>query len=231
MDAASQMLKRAVEFDGKQSYCEAKVCYEEGIELLIKSIQNITDEAAKKQIRQKITSYMKRAEELKSHIKVQKKVGKFHERIEIKNNQLECSYTSLFSKYLNDLLTEVEIYDAYIRSHHQILNLVRFSELLLRKAKNLKKINITTGRDDQNSEEQNKKLIELKVSLNTYGVTMVIEYSDTLHDREIIFNNGWIIKIGRGLDYFKSPKGRMSIGFCDMDLRECHETIVDVYAS
>ena len=58
---------------------------------------------------------------------------------------------------------------------------------------------------------------------------MTKEYSETLHDREIIFDNGWIIKIGCGLDYFKSHKGRSSIGFCDMDLRECHATSIDIY--
>lgn len=72
------------------------------------------------------------------------------------------------------------------------------------------------------------------------------------------FNNGWIIKIGRGLDYFKRPKvglqtdssfslmplslillmarsvrfifqGRFSIGYCDYDLRQCQETSVDIF--
>ena len=81
------MLKRAVELDQRESYREAKVCYEEGIELLIKSLQNISDENSKLQIRQKISTYMKRAEELKSFIQKYKKTGKFHEKIEIKNNQ------------------------------------------------------------------------------------------------------------------------------------------------
>lgn len=146
MDGASQMLKRAVELDQRESYREAKVCYEEGIELLIKSLQNISDENSKLQIRQKISTYMKRAEELKSFIQKYKKTGKFHEKIEIKNNQRGCSYTSLFSKYINEKLTEVEVYDAYIRSHRQILNLLRFCELLLRKAKNWKKLLLVTGK-------------------------------------------------------------------------------------
>ena len=89
---------------------------------------------------------MKRAEELKSFIQKYKKTGKFHEKIEIKNNQRGCSYTSLFSKYINEKLTEVEVYDAYIRSHRQILNLLRFCELLLRKAKNWKKLLLVTGK-------------------------------------------------------------------------------------
>lgn len=42
------------------------------------------------------------------------------------------------------------------------------------------------------------------------------------------FNNGWVVKIGRGLDYFKNvPK--YSLGYCDMDLRPCHETTVDIF--
>jgi len=145
MDAATQMLKRAVELDSMKKYSEARVCYEEGIEVLIKSLQTISDAKTKKVIREKINSYMNRAEELKIHVKSIKKDGKFHEKIEIENNQRGCSYNSMFSKYINENLTEVVIKDAYIRGHHQILNLLRFCEFLLRKAKNFKRLHVTTG--------------------------------------------------------------------------------------
>lgn len=92
-------------------------------------------------------------------------------------------------------------------------------------------ISFPIGEDESSSNEQKTKLGELEQSLLSYGVHMKVEYSDTLHDREIIFSSGWIIKIGRGLDYFKAPKGRTSIGFCDFDLRECSETTIDVYNS
>jgi hypothetical protein len=42
-------------------------------------------------------------------------------------------------------------------------------------------------------------------------------------------SNGWIIKIGRGLDYFKAPESKFSVGVFDMDMRPCHETTVDVF--
>ncbi|XP_065664948.1 MIT domain-containing protein 1 [Hydra vulgaris] len=229
MESATQMLKRAVELDSNKKYSEAKVCYEEGLEMLLKMLPAVTEEALKNQIRIKVSAYMKRAEELKEFIAKNKSDGKFHERIEIKDSQRGCSYCNLFSKYIDANLTSVFINDAYIRSHHQIFNLLRFCELLVKKAKNLKSLKVLTGQDENNCVEQRKKLEELSASLKAYGVTMAVEFSSTIHDREIGFDNGWIIKIGRGLDYFKPPKGRISLGFCDMDLRECHETIIDVY--
>ena len=42
-------------------------------------------------------------------------------------------------------------------------------------------------------------------------------------------NNGWIVKIGRGLDYFKAASSKFAIGYCDFDLRPCHETTVDIF--
>ena len=48
----------------------------------------------------------------------------------------------------------------------------------------------------------------------------------SFHDR---FSNGWVIKIGRGLDYFKAPTGKFAVGYCDFDLRPCHSTTVDIF--
>lgn len=56
-----------------------------------------------------------------------------------------------------------------------------------------------------------------------------LEYSSSIHDQESRFNNGWMIKIGRGLDYFKKPQSHLSLGYCDFDLRPGHETTVDIF--
>ena len=45
------------------------------------------------------------------------------------------------------------------------------------------------------------------------------------------FNNGWIVKIGRGLDIYKATDSKFSIGYCDFDLRKCHATTVDIFHS
>ena len=38
--------------------------------------------------------------------------------------------------------------------------------------------------------------MEIKESLAKRNVELVIHYSSSLHDREIRFSNGWIVKIG-----------------------------------
>lgn len=97
----------------------------------------------------------------------------------------------------------------------------------------MKKIKLITGQDENVDQrrQQQSKLGELATSLLSYQITLEIEYSQTLHDREIRFNNGWIVKIGRGLDIYKGTKGKFEIGFCDYDLRKCHETTVDIFHS
>lgn len=88
---------------------------------------------------------------------------------------------------------------------------------------------IAQDEDPESQNNQAKRLQGLKKSLKKHNINLEIGYSTTLHDREIRFNNGWIIKIGRGLDYFKPPPGKFCIGFCDFNLRECHETVIDIY--
>lgn len=56
-----------------------------------------------------------------------------------------------------------------------------------------------------------------------------VSFDPTLHDRQCIFDNGWTVKIGRGLDYFRAPTGRYCVGFHDLDLRPCLATTVDIY--
>ena len=42
MDAAKDLLKRAVELDSAQRYSEAIICYEEGIQNILRAIGGIT---------------------------------------------------------------------------------------------------------------------------------------------------------------------------------------------
>lgn len=228
---AVSVLKRAVELDQEGRFQESLVCYQEGIQLLIDVLKEVRDDSKRGHYRQKIKGYMDRAEQIKAHVNQMKEEGKYHEQIKIAGDATGYSYEALFKPYISSALTEVWVEDPYIRHTHQLYNFLRFCEMLLKGACKVKRIHLLTSQDETDSGQQTCALSEIKESLSAQGVTLDVDYSSSIHDREIRFDNGWIIKIGRGLDYFKRPKGRFSIGYCDYDLRQCHETTVDIFHS
>ncbi|KRT81994.1 hypothetical protein AMK59_6109, partial [Oryctes borbonicus] len=243
---AANILQRGVELDTKQRYTEALVCYQEGLQILVDSMKSkvfisyylefirclyIASAGNKKTyLRGKIEEYMNRAEQIKEKISKLKEEGKYHEQINITSNSTGYSYQSIFGRFLDEEIIDVKVQDPYIRSFHQCQNFVRFCEMLIKNCKNLRVVSLLTTRDDTNS-DQIKWLGELQCDLQKRNVTLIVEYSPTLHDREVTLSTGWIIKIGRGLDYFKAPESKFSIGVFDLDYRCCHETTVDIFHS
>ena len=138
------------------------------------------------------------------------------------------SYESILGPYLQGAKSVV-IDDPYIRLQHQIQNFVRFCETVL-KAGTVKKISLITGYDDKTQlAEIAEKLDELKQSLLELDVELEVKLNPNLHDREIRLDNGWIIKIGRGLDFYQKPGGWFEVGANDLSLRKCLETKVDIF--
>ncbi|ELT94043.1 hypothetical protein CAPTEDRAFT_168922 [Capitella teleta] len=229
--AAVSLITRAVELDAEGRYDESLTFYQTGIQQLLAASKGITDPNKKIHFRKKVEEYMERAEKLKSYICRIKEAGKFHEQIQIAANATGYGYRRLFGRLLDPMLTSVEVEDPYIRNHHQILNFLRFCEVLVNSEAQVKSITLLTGRDENPTQqrEQHSKLEEIAKSLQQRNIALSVKYSSTLHDREIRFNNGWIAKIGRGLDYFKAPAGKFALGQFDLDLRQCHATTVDIF--
>ncbi|TNN04361.1 hypothetical protein fugu_001390 [Takifugu bimaculatus] len=227
--SAVSVLKRAVELDQGGRFQESLVCYQEGIQLLMDVLKAVKDDSKRGHFRDKIKGYMDRAEQIKAHVNQVKEDGKYHEQIRIAEDATGYSYEALFKPYISSLLTEVWVEDPYIRHIHQLYNFLRFCEMLVKAPCKVKRIHLLTTQDEAENCQQSYALDEMKQSLSALGMTLDVEYSSTIHDREIRFDNGWIIKIGRGLDYFKRPKGRFSVGYCDYDLRQCQETTVDIF--
>lgn len=63
------------------------------------------------------------------------------------------------------------------------------------------------------------------------GEVTPLERLGHLNDREIRIDNGWVIKIGRRLDFFQKPDSWLGIGANDLSLRRCLETKVDIFRS
>ncbi|NXG67127.1 MITD1 protein, partial [Hemiprocne comata] len=216
------------ELDLASRFQESLVCYQEGIDLLLQVVKATKDEPKKHRYRQKISEVILFSD------------GKYHKQIRIEENATGFGYEKLFQEYLTEIVSEVWVEDPYIRHVHQAIinsitflqlyNFLRFCEMLIKGPCKVKTIHLLTSYDEGSGRSQQiSSLEEIQQSLRNYGVTLNIAFSSSIHDREIRFNNGWMIKIGRGLDYFKKPQGRFSIGYCDFDLRPCHETTVDVF--
>jgi ATP-dependent Lon protease len=138
------------------------------------------------------------------------------------------SYESIVAPYLRGAKS-VLVEDPYIRVTHQINNLVRFCEAVV-KLSAVKKIRLATSYEhSQQKSETEGKLEELKQSLLELDVVLEVEWNQALHDREIQIDNGWVIKIGRGLDFYQKPGGWFDIGANDLSLRKCLETKVDIF--
>lgn len=140
------------------------------------------------------------------------------------------SYETIFGDYIPGA-EEIEVEDAYIRQHHQIINFLRFCETAVRLGPP-KKITLITKFDSKEEEDDAMaKLWTITDSLKLFNVELVISKNPTLHDREVRFSNGWKVKIGRGFDIYQKPEDWLHIGASDLGLRPCLETNVDVTRS
>ena len=138
------------------------------------------------------------------------------------------SYESIMGSYLRGAKAVV-IEDPYIRLPHQIQNFVRFCGTCL-KAGTIKAIQLVTGYDDKTQlTEISEKLEDLKQSLLEMDIVLDVKLNPNMHDREIRIDNGWVIKIGRGLDFYQRPGSWFEIGANDLSLRKCLETKVDIF--
>lgn len=138
------------------------------------------------------------------------------------------SYETVIGPYLHGAKS-IEIEDPFIRMPHQIQNFVRLCETII-KLSNIKTIVLTTGYDDEmQKSEIEQKLSELKQSLLDNDIALNFDFNPNLHDREIRVDNGWVIKIGRGLDFYQKPASWFEIGTNDIALRKCLETKVDIF--
>ena len=81
----------------------------------------------------------------------------------------------------------------------------------------------------ESADEVYAKLETLKRDLNARDISFDWSRNGKLHDREVRFDNGWVVKIGRGLDIYHRPDSWISVAAADFGLRPCRQTKVDVF--
>ena len=143
-------------------------------------------------------------------------------------NDTGHSYESIFGPFLNGI-KEVIVEDPYIRAQHQIQNFTRFCELLM-KTGTIHKITLITSYENESQwTETEERLGELSQSLLESDIILEVKINKNQHDREVRFDNGWKVKIGRGLDIYQKPVSWFEVGAHDLNLRKCLETKVDIF--
>lgn len=152
-------------------------------------------------------------------------------RIKVLYGDTGYGYDTIFKDYIVGA-SEIKLEDAYIRQKHQITNFLRLCEIIVKEA-SCKKLTLITNSDDEDQKKENILVFDqIANSLFEHDIEFRVEFSEILHDRELKMNNGWNIKMGRGLDYFQSLGGNyFQIGTNDLDLRPCLETSFDFYKS
>ncbi|KAM9946028.1 hypothetical protein ACTFIT_004317 [Dictyostelium discoideum] len=171
----------------------------------------------------------------------------------IENGSIGNSYETLFGDKLIGS-TWIKVEDPYIRTRHQIDNFVKLIELVISKCifKDLKsqsdssfklqkpstkfKIDLTTSTESQQQEDELKlTFYQLKDQISTqYNIVFNYQFSSTIHDRSIECSNGYLIKLGRGLDFYQKPlnnnNGLFSqVSTFNQDLKPCLECNIDIF--
>lgn len=147
---------------------------------------------------------------------------------EIVEGAVGYTYERIFRPYI-DTAAKIEIEDAHVRLPHQVDNLTRFCALAVRLGK-VKEIRLKTGlQPGEMPDEADARLETLRRDLKSRNINFSWNRDPRLHDREIRFDNGWIVKIGRGLDIYTKPANWSSVTAADFSLRPCRQTKVDVF--
>lgn len=172
---------------------------------------------------------MEQAEKLKKSVQSWGSRGEIRDKIHITDGATKFGYDRIFGKYFQEDVEEILVEEPYLKDHYQLCNLVMFCELAVSKCRNLKCIKVTTNRDQNPNSEQVSGLKSITDSVARHNVLLYIDFTTNLHDRQVLLSSGFIIKIGRGLNYFKPLPTKLSLGSYDFNFRECRETNVDIF--
>lgn len=145
--------------------------------------------------------------------------------LSIRYGDIGYSYDKLFAEYLEGAKT-IELQEPYLSHGYQLQNLTRFAETIA-KTGDCKKITLTTKMGDTIGETQKIQdgLEQLKAALQDIGIELEFTFSDLIHARYIITDNGWNISLDRGLHIYQNMgRNFYLMGYYDLDLRPCLET-------
>ena len=144
-----------------------------------------------------------------------------------KEPSMQWSYDSLFSRYFPGV-TDITIYEPYLSSRHQILNLQDFLEMAVRATGGqLRQAVIYTS---ETSNVQEEAFARLKRQAADSGRTLQVHFLPRLHNREIVLSNGVVIASDRGLDLYEAPPVGHRRQKGGRAARLCKRSVIDIFS-
>jgi len=116
------------------------------------------------------------------------------------------SYDRFFGPYLRGA-TRIKIVDPYIRQPHQARNLIELIETIAKVTDRATEVTVhlTTKTDTtpEHARKQVENLETIRHNAAAAGIAFNYAFKDSIHDRSITADTGWLIVLGRGLDVFQ----------------------------
>jgi predicted GTPase len=159
---------------------------------------------------------------------IRKRATRCVNRYTLRNGEKGWSFSRFFSAELLRGAVEIWLVDPYLAQRHQRRNLLEFLETVTTAAKP-KVIHIVTrelskaenGTDQRYYNELDRKFFERA------GAKISYTHDENIHDRFVVLDNGYVFKLGRGLDIYKPVAGLAGGASVLRQTRTCE---IDVFA-
>ena len=122
-------------------------------------------------------------------------------RFRLRNGETGWPFSRIVPKDQISGATEAWLVDPYLAAPHQRRNLKEFIDIVVQSAK-LKTLTIASGLEESADSERDREFFD-RLDREVYeqaGTRITILRTPDIHDRFAIFNNGIVLKFGRGLD-------------------------------
>jgi hypothetical protein len=159
---------------------------------------------------------------------IQRRATHCVQRHTLKNNAKGWPWSRIVpAEYLRGA-TEAWLVDPYLAKHFQRRNLGEFVMAVLDGGAKLKTLNIITREVSDTSPDADKQYYEAldRDAFEKAGMRVVHTIDGEIHDRSFTLDNGFVFKLGRGLDIYK-PAAGLAAG--DPGLRQVRSCEIDVF--
>lgn len=129
----------------------------------------------------------------------------------LREGEVGWPFSRIFPPALFSTAQKIRIVDPYLVKSHQLRNLQELLLLIVDCSKP-KAVEILTEPFPVERQEYNSKQFDdlSRSVFSDHGITLELKFAHSLHDRYIFSDSGYVVILGRGLDFYKPSAGLAS---------------------